>query len=61
LGDFFQGKKPNDLGEILVELVWGLFGPFLWSLGDFFTKTSGHPDFWQKTHLGWKSSNYESL
>jgi hypothetical protein len=29
LGDFFQGKKPNDLGEILVELVWGLFGPFL--------------------------------
>jgi hypothetical protein len=35
------------LGEILAEkkLVGRLFGRFLWLLGDFFTKTSGHPGF----------------
>jgi hypothetical protein len=43
---FFKKKSPNDLGEIFAKkkLVRRLFGPFLWSLGDFFTKTSGHPD-----------------
>jgi hypothetical protein len=35
------------VGEILAEKNWlgdGL-SDFLWSLGDFFTKASGHPDF----------------
>jgi hypothetical protein len=47
LGNFFKNKSPNDLGEIFAKKKLGgrLFGPFLWSLGDFFTKTSGHPDF----------------
>jgi hypothetical protein len=43
-----------------IKLVGGLLGPFLWSLGDFFTKTSGHTDFRWKTDLGWKSSDYET-
>jgi hypothetical protein len=44
---FFKKKSPHDFGEILAEnkLVGRLFGLFLWSLGDFFTKTSGHPDY----------------
>jgi hypothetical protein len=49
LGDFIQGKIGQNLSWI--KLVGGLFGPFLWSLGDFFTKTSGHPDFRGKTDL----------
>jgi hypothetical protein len=47
-GEFFFNKKsPNDLGKILAikKLVGRPFGPFLSSLGNFFTKTSGHPDF----------------
>jgi hypothetical protein len=43
---FFKKKSPNDLSEILAKKLFGrLFGSILWSLGDFFTKTSCHPVF----------------
>jgi hypothetical protein len=44
LVDFFYKKSTNEMGEVLAEkkIVWATF---LWSLGDFFTKTFGHPDF----------------
>jgi hypothetical protein len=44
---FFKKESPNYLGEILAKkkIACRLFGPFLGSLGDFITKTSGHPDF----------------
>jgi hypothetical protein len=46
LGEFFFFKKPPKSSFSLKfsrEKI-GL-GDYLWTLGDFFTKTSGHPDF----------------